>query len=90
MLRGHFRPCSVDGNPVDLLAVLADQLYTRAEMLPSSYEIRFDRRSYIKPLVEYFYDDGVNPTDTKNCTSSIWGAFLLSFRTSALSLRAPP
>lgn len=35
-----------DGNrkPVELLAILADQVYRTAELLPSSYEVRFDRR----------------------------------------------
>jgi hypothetical protein len=34
--------------PVDLLAILADQLYRGAEMLPSSYEVRFDRKEFHK------------------------------------------
>jgi hypothetical protein len=37
-----------DSNPIELLAVLAEQLYTKAEVLPSSYEVRFDRRAFHK------------------------------------------
>jgi Mlc titration factor MtfA (ptsG expression regulator) len=37
-----------DGKPAELLAVLAEQLYPKAEMLPSSYEVRFDRREFYK------------------------------------------
>ena len=37
-----------DRNPVELLAVFAEQLYTNAEILPSSYEVRFDRRELHK------------------------------------------
>jgi len=36
-------------NPVEVLAIVADQLYPRAELLPSSYEVRFDRREFEKP-----------------------------------------
>jgi hypothetical protein len=35
-------------NPVELEAILARQLYSHAEMLPSSYEVRFDRRKFRK------------------------------------------
>ena len=34
------------GQPSDLLAVLAHQLYPCADMAPSSYEVRFDRRKF--------------------------------------------
>ena len=37
-----------DGKPAELLAVLAEQLYPKAEMTPSSYEVRFDRREVHK------------------------------------------
>ncbi len=37
-----------DGKPAELLAVLAEQLYPKAEMTPSSYEVRFDRREFHK------------------------------------------
>jgi hypothetical protein len=37
-----------DGKPAELLAVLAEQLYPKAEMTPSSYEVRFDRREIHK------------------------------------------
>jgi hypothetical protein len=37
-----------DGKPTELLAVLAEQLYPKAEMLPSSYEVRFNRRGFRK------------------------------------------
>lgn len=33
-----------DGKPVELEAVSAKQLYPKVELLPSSYEVRFDRR----------------------------------------------
>jgi hypothetical protein len=37
-------------NPVELLAIIADQLYPKAELLPSSYEVRFDKgRSSTSP-----------------------------------------
>jgi hypothetical protein len=36
-------------NPVEVLAIVADQLYPKAELLPSSYEVRFDRREFEKP-----------------------------------------
>ena len=35
-------------NPVELLAIFADQLYPKAELLPSSYEVRFDRKEFHK------------------------------------------
>jgi hypothetical protein len=41
-------------------------------------------------LLRPHYSDGVKPTDIENCTRSTCGAFLLCFRISALSLRAPP
>ena len=39
-----------DGNrkPVELLAIRADQVYQTAELLPSSYEVRFDRKELHK------------------------------------------
>jgi hypothetical protein len=39
-----------DGNrdPAELLAILADQLYPKAEMSPASYEVRFDRKEFHK------------------------------------------
>jgi hypothetical protein len=37
-----------DGMPVELEAVSAKHLYPRVEMLPSSYEVRFDRREFKK------------------------------------------
>ena len=37
------------GSPVELLAVVADRLYPKAELLPSSYEVRFDREEFRKP-----------------------------------------
>lgn len=33
-------------NPVELLAIRADQLYPKAELLPSSYEVRFHRTKF--------------------------------------------
>jgi uncharacterized protein DUF3883 len=33
-------------NPVELLAIVARQLYPKAELLPSSYEVRFDRKEF--------------------------------------------
>jgi hypothetical protein len=36
-------------NPAELLAVVASQLYPKAELLPSSYEVRFDRKHAEKP-----------------------------------------
>lgn len=36
-------------NPVEVLAIVANQLYPKAELLPSSYEIRFDRKEFHKP-----------------------------------------
>jgi uncharacterized protein DUF3883 len=35
-------------NPVELLAIVANQLYPKAEMSPSSYEVRFDRKEFHK------------------------------------------
>lgn len=35
-------------NPVELLAIFADQLYPKAELSPSSYEVRFDRKQFHK------------------------------------------
>jgi hypothetical protein len=35
-------------NPVEVLAIAANQLYPKAEMLPSSYEVRFDRKELEK------------------------------------------
>jgi hypothetical protein len=35
-------------NPVELLAIVANQLYPKAELLPSSYEVRFDRKEFEK------------------------------------------
>ena len=35
-------------NPAELVAIFADKLYPKAEMLPSSYEIRFDRKDFEK------------------------------------------
>jgi len=35
-------------NPVELVAIFADKLYPKAEMLPSSYEVRFDRKDFEK------------------------------------------
>jgi hypothetical protein len=35
-------------NPVEMLAIVADQLYPKAELLPSSYEVRFDRKEFEK------------------------------------------
>ena len=35
-------------NPVELLAIFADKLYPKAEMLPSSYEVTFDRKEFEK------------------------------------------
>jgi Domain of unknown function (DUF3883) len=35
-----------NGEPVELEAVAAKHLYPRVEMLPSSYEVRFDRREF--------------------------------------------
>jgi Domain of unknown function (DUF3883) len=35
-------------NPVELLAIFADKLYPKAEMLPSAYEVRFDRKEFEK------------------------------------------
>ena len=32
------------GNPIELEAILARRLYPKAELLPSSFEVRFDRR----------------------------------------------
>jgi hypothetical protein len=37
-----------DGKPVELEAVSAKQLYPKVELLPSSYEVRFDRREVPK------------------------------------------
>lgn len=34
------------GKPVELLAILAGQLYPKVEMLPASYEVRFDRQDF--------------------------------------------
>jgi hypothetical protein len=36
-------------NPVELLAIVADRLYPKAELLPCSYEVRFDRKEVEKP-----------------------------------------
>jgi hypothetical protein len=36
-------------NPLELLAIVAEQLYPKAELLPSSYEVRFDRKDFEKP-----------------------------------------
>lgn len=36
------------GNPVEVEPMLAGQLYPKSEMLPSSYEVRFDRRKFGK------------------------------------------
>jgi hypothetical protein len=33
---------------VELLAIFADKLYPKAEMLPSAYEVRFDRKEFEK------------------------------------------
>lgn len=33
-------------NPMELLAIGADQLYPKAELLPSSYEVHFDRKEF--------------------------------------------
>jgi hypothetical protein len=33
---------------MELLAIVADQLYPKAELLPSSYEVRFDRKEFEK------------------------------------------
>jgi hypothetical protein len=33
-------------NPVELLAILANQLYPKAEMAAASYEVRCDRRNF--------------------------------------------
>jgi Domain of unknown function (DUF3883) len=46
----HFYLVFFDGsrNPVELLAIVADELYPRAELLPSSYEVRFDRKEFEK------------------------------------------
>ena len=38
-------------NPAELLAILAGRLYPKAEMLPSSYEVRFDRKEFRKTAV---------------------------------------
>jgi hypothetical protein len=35
-------------NPVQLLTILADQLYPKAEMSTTSYEVRFDRTEFRK------------------------------------------
>lgn len=35
-----------NGQPSELLAVLADQFYPHAELMPSSYEVRFDRKKF--------------------------------------------
>ena len=35
-------------SPVELVAIFADKLYPKAEMLPSSYEVRFDRKDFEK------------------------------------------
>src|SRR6266849_6919569 len=40
--------CDGSRNPVELLAIVADQLYPKAELLPSSYEVRFDRKEFEK------------------------------------------
>jgi hypothetical protein len=37
-----------DGKPAELLAVLAEEFYPKAEISPSSYEVRFDRREFHK------------------------------------------
>jgi Domain of unknown function (DUF3883) len=37
-----------DGKPLELEAVSAKQLYTKVELLPSSYEVRFDRQEFQK------------------------------------------
>lgn len=37
-----------DGKPVELEAVSAKQLYLKVELLPSAYEVRFDRREFKK------------------------------------------
>jgi Domain of unknown function (DUF3883) len=37
---------SSDGKPAELEAVLAKQLYPKVELLPSSYEVRFDRQEF--------------------------------------------
>jgi len=36
------------GKPAEVLALLAGQLYPKAEMLPASYEVRFDRQDFSK------------------------------------------
>lgn len=36
-------------NPLELLAIVARQLYPKAELIPSSYEVRFDRKEFEKP-----------------------------------------
>ena len=35
-------------NPAELEPMLAERLYTNADMIPSSYEVRFDRRKFSK------------------------------------------
>src|SRR5262249_54897648 len=35
-------------SPAELLAIVAHQLYPKAEMFPSSYEVRFDRKEFHK------------------------------------------
>lgn len=35
-------------NPMELLAIVAGQLYLRAEMLACLYEVRFDRKEFAK------------------------------------------
>lgn len=37
-----------DGKPAEVQAVRADQLYMKAEMLPSAYEVRFDRHDFAR------------------------------------------
>jgi hypothetical protein len=36
------------GKPAELFAILAGQFYPKAEMLPASYEVRFDRQDFFK------------------------------------------